>query len=414
MGLSAWLVAWGALVLAFWLAVTLDRKRRWPRERLIPAAGAGDPPSRPDGAPPESRAAVLAVVPARDEADVLPRTLPALAAQAEDLALLVLADDRSTDGTAALAEEAARAAPEKVLAVRCPPPAPGWTGKLHALRTGLEAGRARLRAAGRPEPEWVLFTDADIFHPPGSVAALAARAAAGPFDLVSVMARLRAGTRWEQILIPPFTYYFHFLYPFRRVADPGSRVAAAAGGCVLVSARALAAAGGLEAIRGEVIDDVALATRVKRSGGRLWLGLEDRIASLRGYGSFRELADLVARTAFIQLGCRWSMLAGTLIALGLLFAAPPAVAAAGAASGSPLAAGLGLAAWGLQTASFLPAVRHARVHPLLAVTLPAATVLYGYMTALSAVRHARGAGALWKGRRYGQTGVPEANPGQVD
>jgi len=382
------------LVLLFWLIVALDLKRWWPASHTLKKSeergaerGGGE-------------SGVLVVIPARNEASSLPTTLPSLLVQNEDFSQLVLVDDGSSDGTRAVADTIVSASGDsrKSLIAAAPSPPPGWSGKIHALQCGLRAGcdTARGRAGGF---EWFLFTDADIQHPSGSIRALLDKADDGGYDLVSVMARLRIDGFWERLLVAPFVYFFQFLYPFRRVADARSRVAAAAGGCVLVRSCLLENIGGLEVIRDAVIDDVALAARVKQAGGRCWLGLDPEIRSLRGYGTLGEMTHMVARTAFNQLGYRYSLLGGTLLFLGIFFVSPPAIALLGALNGCAIAGAAALLAWAIQAATFFPAVRHQRVRPLYALTLPIASVLYGYMTCVSAWRHLKRGGVEWKGRK---------------
>ncbi len=389
--------------LAFWVGLALDRRRAWPDDLRLPATPAGDGDD-----PPEPPAGVAAVVPARDEADLLPRTLPALLDQDLPGLSVVVVDDGSSDGTAEAARAVARGdlgREARLTVIAPPPPPPGWSGKLHALARGIEA----VESSGAEPPEWLLLTDADIHHRPGSLRALLAQAGAGGGrDLVSVMARLPADGLWERLLIPPFVFFFQLLYPFRRVGDPRSAVAAAAGGCILVRRRTLAAAGGVAAIRGALIDDVSLARRVKAIGGRLWLGFDDGIVSLRPYRRLGAIGRMVARTAFTQLGYRWSLLAVTLAGLALFVVSPPFLIAgagvrlsggAGGETASLLrAAAWAAAAWALQAWALRPAVRHHRVAAGWAWTLPLSAALYGWMTWISAWRHARGTGGAWKGR----------------
>jgi hopene-associated glycosyltransferase HpnB len=249
-----------AIALATWLYLVLGHGGYWlMRERLGPGA---DPATWPT---------VVAVVPARDEADILPDTLPALLAQdyPGDFRV-VLVDDASTDGTGDLAKSLAQNADRELTVVAGSGPPPGWTGKVAALAAGTaEAG----------EPDYLLFTDADIRHPTDSVRSLVRGAEADRYDLVSLMARLRTDTGWERAIVPAFVYFFAQLYPFGRVRRPTSRTAAAAGGCVLLRRAVLVRAGGLAAISGALIDDVALARLVKRAGGRTWLGLGTDVAS---------------------------------------------------------------------------------------------------------------------------------------
>jgi hopene-associated glycosyltransferase HpnB len=350
----------------------------------------------PDRGRPRRWPSVVAVVPARDEAEVLPDTLPGLLAQDYPGRLeVVLVDDASTDGTGALATALAADSeiPLRVLAGSGPPP--GWTGKLAALAAGVAA-------AG--EPDYLLFTDADIAHPPDSVAALVAFAEADGRDLVSLMARLRTDARWERAIVPAFVYFFAQLYPFDRVNRPRSRTAAAAGGCVLVRRSVLAAAGGLDRIRDALIDDVALAGLVARhGGGRIWLGLSTRVRSLRGYPRLADLWEMIARSAYTQLRYSPLLLAGTVLGLAWLYALPPVALLGGviaALCGAPTGwlAVLGGAGWLLMSISYLPMLGRYRCSPVWAPLLPAVAVLYAGMTLDSAVRHARGRGGRWKGR----------------
>lgn len=386
--------------LGFWVLLFVEGSRLWPGDCRL-AAGGGSW----EGTAPR----LVAVVPAREEAEVLPRTLPALLGQDLPGFRVVLVDDGSRDGTAEVARQVARetGAIGRLQVIQAPPAPPGWSGKVHALARGVEAAVAD--SLGE-EPEWLLFTDADIHHRPGSVRDLLAQAREGPYDLVSVMARLRAKTFWEWLLIPPFVFFFNLLYPFRRVNDPRSRVAAAAGGCLLLRREALERAGGFPAIRGTWIDDVALAQRVKAAAGRIWLGLDPGIVSVREYPGLRDLWRMVARSAFAELRFRYDLLLAVLAASAVLLVAPPFLLLAGLAGAVQGSASLmnpsfrillwAAATWGLQSAALLPWARHHRVPTLYALTLPFASLLYALMTAGSAWDHLRGRGPAWKGRRY--------------
>ncbi|HEY1621196.1 MAG TPA: glycosyltransferase [Streptosporangiaceae bacterium] len=387
-----------------------------------------------EGAPPggDQWPAVTAVIPARDEADALPASLPTLLRQDYPGRLgVVLVDDESTDGTAevaaALAREAGwqvrengadpdgadpdgpdpdgtgRGGDQRVLrVVKGSSPPAGWAGKVWAMSQG---------AARAGSAEYLLFTDADIGYGPGTVAGLARAARDGGRAMVSQMALLRAQTGWEKILVPAFVYFFAQLYPFRRVNRRGGRTAAAAGGCMLVRREALAAAGGLAGISGARIDDVALGRLLKGAGADCWLGLSTEITSTRPYDRLAALWDMVARSAYTQLRYSPAALAGTIAGLAWLYLLPPAaaitgVAAAGAggwtvpgglSTGGWLAAA-GLAGWALMTVSFLPMLALYRLSPLRGLSLPLIALLYAAMTADSARRHHAGRGGEWKGR----------------
>jgi hopene-associated glycosyltransferase HpnB len=397
----------------------------WRADQRLPLASA-DPATWPG---------VTAVVPARNEAAVLPDTLPTLLGQEYpgDFSV-VLVDDDSCDGTSEVALAIGREAadrgglggssprgsdrgglggssprgstePERIRVVAGQPTPPGWAGKVWAMEQGL-------RAAG--DAGYVLFTDADISYAPGTVAALVRAAEGDNRGIVSQMALLRAGAFWERLLVPAFVYFFAQLYPFRWVNRPGTRTAAAAGGCMLVRRSALAAAGGLERIRGARIDDVALGRLLKGPPAlaRCWLGLTTSVISRRPYPRLSGLWDMIARSAYTQLRYSPVALAGTLAGLLWLYALPPAAALSGLAwlamegvgevggGGSTAAwlAAAGLAGWAIMTVSYVPTLRLYRLSPWRAPGLPLIAVMYAAMTADSARRYHLGRGGQWKGR----------------
>ncbi|MBO7940231.1 glycosyltransferase [Streptomyces antibioticus] len=382
-GVSA-LVWISAASLAAWLWLLLCQGFFWRTDVRLP------PRRDPEEWPP-----VCVVVPARDEAEVLPASLPSLLAQDyPGRAEVFLVDDGSTDGTGELARALAERTGGLPLTVTSPgePPA-GWTGKLWAVRHGIALARAR-------EPEYLLLTDADIAHAPDSLRALVAAARTGGFDAVSQMARLRVESGWERLVVPAFVYFFAQLYPFRRIGRRGTRTAAAAGGCVLLRAEAAERARIPDAIRHAVIDDVALARAVKGGGGHIWLGLADRVDSVRPYPRLRDLWRMVARSAYAQLRHSPLLLAGTVAGLALVYLVPPVAVVAGLVSGDTAAAVLGALAWLVMSGTYLPMLRHYRQPPWLAPLLPFTAFLYLLMTVDSAVLHYRGRGAAWKGRTY--------------
>ena len=391
-----------------WMYLLAGHGGYWRTSEWLPRVAA-EPDAWPD---------VVAVVPARNEAEMLPVTLPALLGQAYPgpLAVIVV-DDGSSDGTGEVAARIARTSgrPLRVIAGTQPPEGERWAGKVWAMDQGLLA--AGSFAPG--QDGYLLFTDADIAWEAHQLRRLVAAAEGDDRDLVSQMALLRATAAWERVVVPAFVYFFAQLYPFRRVNLPGSRTAAAAGGCMLVRRRALA--GGLAPISDALIDDVALGQLVKRRRGRIWLGLTRRVVSVRPYPGLASLWQMVARSAYTQLRYSPAVLAGTLAGLLFLYLLPPAGAVIGlvallAGGGGPgpaaLAAGAGLAGWALMSLSYVPMLRLYRLSPLRAPGLPLIALLYAAMTADSARRHYAGHGAEWRGRTN-RTRLPGCRPGQA-
>ena len=343
---------------------------------------------------------VVAVIPARDEAAILPETLPSLLAQEYPGELsVVLVDDGSSDGTGAVAESLGQAPGAALKVIRGAPLPEGWAGKVWAMAQGVAA------AGGC---EYLLFTDADIAFEPGAVGALVRAAVADNRALLSQMALLRADTGWERCIVPAFVYFFAQLYPFRRVGQPRARTAAAAGGCMLVRRTALAAAGGLDRISGARIDDIALARLLKRPpvAARCWLGFTTQVRSRRPYPRLAGLWAMVTRSAYTQLRYSPALLAGVVAGLAWLYLLPPVAGLAGlaalAAGGGAAAwwcAAAGLAGWAIMTVTYVPVLRLYRLSPLRAPGLPFAALLYAAMTVDSARRHYAGRGGEWKGRR---------------
>lgn len=406
--------------LAAWLWLLLGQGFFWRTDVRLPLTGPPDPsgPPNPSGSPdpsgspePVAWPSVAVVVPARDESAVLPESLPSLLAQDyPGPAEIFLIDDGSSDGTGKLARELADEYGGLPLTVDSPgEPGPGWTGKLWAVRHGM-ALAARRPAVDRKDGagvDYLLLTDADIAHEPDSLRELVRAAEENGLDLVSQMARLRVATYWERLIVPAFVYFFAQLYPFRWVNRPRGRTAAAAGGCVLLRREAAERAGVPEAIRKSVIDDVALARAVKRSGGRIWLGLADRVDSVRPYPRLGELWRMVSRSAYTQLRHNPLLLLVTVAGLAVVYLVPPAAVAAGVLTGRPAPLAAGAAAWLLMAGTYVPMLRYYRQTLWLAPLLPLTALLYLLMTVDSAVRHHLGQGAAWKGRTYAR---PSAAP----
>lgn len=368
------------LSLAIWLYLLGLRGGFWRVRQLLP------PRTLPRPAAPVR---VVAVVPARNEADVIADAVTSLLGQRFEGSLqLIVVDDASADGTGDIARQAGvrAGAAERLTVIRGSGPEPGWSGKVCAMARGVAAAQAL-------SPDYFLFTDADIHHEPDNLASLLGIAEVRGCDLASYMVKLSTANAAERWLIPAFVFFFFKLYPPAWIRRAGA-TAGAAGGCMLVRPQALARSGGLAAIRGEIIDDCSLARSIKRSGGSLWLGLTRTAYSLRPYGSLAEIGGMISRTAFNQLRHSWLLLAGTLLGLALTYLAPPLLLL----SGQPLPAVLGGVTWLLMTLAYLPMVRFYQLSPAWALSLPAAAVFYAGATCQSAVQYARGSGGRWKGR----------------
>ena len=384
MPLSPTLVA--AIPLAIWIYLFLARGNFWQlREDDIYLQ------------PLENWPRVVAIVPARNEAETIAQTVRSLAAQDYPGEFsIIIVDDHSEDATATLARKAANecGASQRVKIHSAPPLAPGWTGKLWALNEGVQV-------AALDKPDFLWFTDADIEHAPDTLHRLVYRAEKDALDLVSLMVLLQAKTFPERLLIPPFLYFFLMLYPPRWIADPNASTAGAAGGCILLRRNVLAPIRGIASIHGEVIDDCALARLVKKNGGRIWMGLTRRSVGLRSYWTFAELRNMIARTAFTQLHYSILLLVLALAGLFVAFLLPWF----SFLSGEDPAWFLASTAICLMTVTFGVTVRFYGLPWPWALTLPFAAVFYGYATCVSAARYWLGRGAQWKGRSQAQKGL---------
>jgi hopene-associated glycosyltransferase HpnB len=339
-------------------------------------------------AAPSGRIAVI--IPARNEADVIAQTITSLLNQTCANSIhIFLVDDGSTDGTAQVAREAAARAGHgaQVTIIAGPPLPQGWSGKLWAVQQGIERAR-------EIDPRFFLLTDADIVHAPENIATLVSIAETGGYDMASFMVKLHCGTLAEKFLVPAFVFFFFMLYPPAWIRDPRRRTAGAAGGCILIRPEALEHAGGMAAIRGEIIDDCALARAVKSSGGRVWLGLSESAASARPYQTFAEAGRMISRTAFNQLHHSVWLLLFSLAGLVVTYLLPPALLL----SGQRWPVIVGASAWLLMITAYLPMVRFYRLNFLWALALPLIAVFYMCATLHSAVRYWSGSGGLWKGR----------------
>jgi hopene-associated glycosyltransferase HpnB len=379
--LLAEMIALGLSVvaLAIWIYLVFARGLFWlGRERD------DTPVRRPVEAP-----SVAIVVPARNEADSIAESVTALTAQDYATLNLVLVDDDSDDGTADVARKAAAAigATERLTIVSNTSLPKGWTGKLWAVKQGIAAAEEKFA------PKYLLLTDADIVHDANTVSWLVGHAEANDLVLTSLTARWRCENLAERVHIPAFIFFFQMLYPFAWVNDPKNTMAGAAGGCMLVRTDALRAAGGIDAIHGALIDDCALAVELKKQGP-IWLGLTDRVRSIRPYPDWGDIRRMVARSAYAQLRYSPLMLAGTVIGLALTYLVPPLMAL----FATGWAQILGILTWALMALAFQPTLRFYRLSPLWGVALPAISFLFMLYTLDSAYQYAAGKGGAWKGR----------------
>ena len=372
------------LSLVFWAGVLTLRGGFWRAGPVLDQT----PPDRPDWP------GVVCVIPARNEEKTIGGTVESLLGQDYPGPVsVIVVDDNSDDGTGETAKRAAAGKPGRLTVFSGKPLEPGWSGKLWAVSQGLEA--ADEVDADAP---YVLLTDADITHDPESLRRMVAKAEGENLDLVSLMVLLRRESGWEKLLIPAFIFFFQKLYPFPWVNDPARKTAAAAGGCMLVRRRALLESGGVEAIRGRLIDDCALAAQIKAQGP-IWLGLTTKVRSERAYDSLRDIWDMVARTAFEQLGNSVFALIGTVIVMFVAYLAP-LLAAFGVFGGGGVMT-LGLVLWlGVMANAYVPTLRLYGLSVAWATLLPLAALLFTLMTVSSAIRVWRGRGGGWKGRHY--------------
>jgi hopene-associated glycosyltransferase HpnB len=387
------------MVLAIWLYLLLGRGLFWLGRERDDGTAAGQ------GSWQVVWPVVMAVIPARDEAECVGDTVASLLRQDYPGEFkVILVDDQSRDGTAQVARDAAAAlgAAERLTVISGRSLPAGWTGKLWAQSQGVEAAEAAVRP-----PDYILFTDADIVYVPDELRKLVVRARSGDTVLTSLMAKLRCESFAERMFVPAFIFFFQMLYPFAWANNPRRSTAAAAGGCMLVRRDALQAAGGMASIRNALIDDCALAKRLK-AHGPIWIGLTDGVRSVRAYPAVEDIRKMVSRTAYAQLQYSPLILAGTVLGLAVTYVLPVLLAV----FASGLAQVLGLAAWLMMAAAFQPILRFHRVSPLWGVALPAIAATYMAFTLDSAYQHARGRGGMWKGRA--QANLQDANLQEAD
>lgn len=388
------------LSLLIWIVLILFWGRFWQCDQQLTDKGdvlSGDSAGLPS---------IAAVIPARNEAEVIETSLRSLLSQDYPGVLsITVVDDQSEDGTADRVRDLAQSAGEGVtggsrsLQVMTGEPLPlGWTGKLWALEQGTQ------QVIATQNPDFIWLSDADIAHAPHSLSQLVHKAQTQDLALISLMVHLRCQSVWEKLLIPAFIFFFQKLYPFPWVNDPQRSMAAAAGGCILLKRSALQRIGGIGALREALIDDCTLAQKIKRGEGRpfapIWLGLSTETLSLRAYNDLDSIWTMVARTAYTQLNYSPLLLGGTIVGMWLVYLMAPVGVCYGALTQQWDVLGLGILVWGLMTIAYAPTVKLYRLSWVWACTLPGIALLYSLMTLDSARRHWMGKGGAWKGRVY--------------
>jgi hopene-associated glycosyltransferase HpnB len=374
------------MVLAIWVYLIAARGGFWQAAERDDRSAPGETLSWTGAWP-----AIAAIIPARDEAGCIGETVASLLRQPYAGAFsVIVVDDQSRDGTAQAAREAAASLgqADRLTVVSGRPLPAGWTGKLWAQQQGVAL------VEDLPNPSaYLLFTDADIVYGADALPPLVARALANDLVLTSLMVKLRCKSFAERLLVPAFIFFFQMLYPFAWANDPRRGTAAAAGGCMLVRRDVLREAGGLAAIRGALIDDCSLAKLLK-ARGPIWIGLTERVHSIRAYPTLADIRRMVSRTAYAQLDYSPLLLAGTIAGLALVYLAPVALAIF--AGGIPQF--LGLFVWLLMALAFRPTLRLYGLSAFRGLLLPAIAAVYMAFTLDSAYQHARGRGGMWKGR----------------
>ncbi|MFT8737076.1 MAG: glycosyltransferase [Zymomonas mobilis] len=336
---------------------------------------------------------VVAVVPARNEADVIEKTIRSLLMQEYPGNFkVILVDDNSEDNTAEVARKAAGDYPEGKLTILNGETLPkGWAGKLWAIDQGI-------KAAG--QVKWLWLTDADIAHRTDTLKMLVAHSEKEGLIFHSLMARLSCNNFAEWALIPAFVFFFQMLYPFRHINNPKHKTAGAAGGCMLADRVSLEKAGSIEAIRHAIIDDCSLGMIMKKQG-KIRLSLTNRSLSVRPYLSFREIGHMISRSAYAQLQYSSLLLALTLAGMSLVYLVPPILFFLT----HGLSAWVGLTGWVMMALAFQPILHFYHRSPLWGIALPLIAIFYSCATFFSAVHVWQGRGGMWKGRAQARIGL---------
>jgi hopene-associated glycosyltransferase HpnB len=367
-------ISLAALSALLWAGLALLPWRPWSNRQVLDATD-DDEVGASDGE-------ITVVIPARNEVKVIQETLRSVAEQEPGIRL-ILVDDHSEDATVERARETRLSG---LHIIRSEPLPAGWSGKLWAL----EQGRRQVTTP------YALLLDADIKLARGIVRALKEKMDQQSISFISLMAMPSMAGVWEKLLMPAFVYFFKILYPFSRVNSQHTKIAAAAGGCILVKTRLLDEIGGFQSIKSAVIDDCALAGRAKSRGVKIWLGLTHSVESVRRYERLRDIWDMVARTAFVQLRCSVGLLIVCTLVMVLAYGVPLVTVF----SSSLLLRYLSLVSLAIMFLTYIPILRFYQRSWVWAVGLPWVAALFLAMTWTSALRYWRGERTRWKGRVY--------------
>jgi hopene-associated glycosyltransferase HpnB len=349
---------------------------------------------------------VCAIIPARNEANVLPVSLKSLLNQEYPGEFsIILIDDQSTDKTGEVAQHIANQLnqSDRLKVISGQPLPVGWSGKLWAMEQGIQTVRNQGLS-----PDYFLFTDADIEHHSTNLKELVTKAEKENLALTSLMVLLRCDSFWEKFLIPAFVFFFQKLYPFPWVNNPQNKMAAAAGGCILIRRDRLEEIGSIPSLREALIDDCTLAQKIKGlstpdNPRAIWLGLTEKTKSLRPYDSLDTIWNMIARTAYTQLNYSPLLLLGTVLGMSLVYLAAPVILLLGFYLESRNLMIMTSLTWFLMAIAYLPTLRLYKLSPLWSLSLPIIALFYNLMTIDSALRHWRGKGGGWKGRVYSQS-----------
>ena len=344
----------------------------------------------------ESYPKVWAIVPARDEAEAIAQSLSSLLNQKYlGNFNIALVDDNSSDRTSEVARETASqlGKTEQLKIISGKPLVPEWKGKLWAMKQGIDYAKQH-------SPDYFLFTDADIYHHPENLIQLVTKAETENLDLVSLMVLLRCSSLWEKLLIPAFVFFFQKLYPFPWVNNPQKSIAAAAGGCILISSKSLREIGGIAAIKDALIDDCSLAKAIKKQNKNIWIGLTKKTISLRSYNNLINIWNTIARTAFTQLNYSCLLLILTLIGMFIVYMVAPIGLVFGILIHNWLLVKIASVTLLLMTIAYIPTIKIYNLSITWALALPASAFLYTLMTLDSAIKYYQGKGGAWKGRTY--------------